>query len=127
MARPVKYTKEVKKEIEQKLMKYIENTAIPSVAEFAWTVRIAKQRLYEWPELEDGLALLITKKEAMLEKLGLAGEIDKTMAIFSLKQLGWKDKVEHEQSGEITHKHIVDLPKEMSLDEWAAKQNKKNK
>lgn len=30
----------------------------------------------------------------MLERKALSGEIDKTMAIFSLKQLGWSDKHE---------------------------------
>jgi hypothetical protein len=35
---------------------------------------------------------LFDAKEYMLERLGLDGKVDKTMAIFSLKQLGWKDQ-----------------------------------
>jgi hypothetical protein len=39
------------------------------------------------------------RKEVVLEKGTLTGVYDKTMAIFSLKQLGWKDKQEIEHSG----------------------------
>lgn len=37
---------------------------------------------------------LVDAKEYMLERKGLEGTIEKTMAIFSLKQLGWKDRQE---------------------------------
>jgi len=37
---------------------------------------------------------LFDKKEAQLEKLGAFNVINSTMAIFSLKQLGWRDKQE---------------------------------
>ena len=48
------------------------------------------------------MALLIAKKEAQLERLALEKQIDSRMAIFSLKQLGWKDKAELEHTGNVT-------------------------
>jgi hypothetical protein len=36
----------------------------------------------------------------VLEKGGLTGKYDKTMVIFSLKQLGWRDKIEAESKVE---------------------------
>ena len=38
----------------------------------------------------------IAKKEANLEKGALTGKLNPSMAIFSLKQLGWRDKKEEE-------------------------------
>lgn len=45
-------------------------------------------------EVDRSIKKLINRKEAQLEKLALLGKIDKTMAVFSLKQLGWKDRQE---------------------------------
>lgn len=45
-------------------------------------------------EVDRSIKKLINRKEAQLEKLALQGKIDKTMAVFSLKQLGWKDRQE---------------------------------
>ena len=52
-------------------------------------------------ELSYAIKRLMLKKEAQLEKLALKGKIDKTMAIFSLKQIGWRDKHEIEHSGNL--------------------------
>lgn len=46
----------------------------------------------EYAELDSCINRLICVKEYMLERLALNGRVDKTMAIFSLKQLGWKDQ-----------------------------------
>lgn len=86
-----KNTKERNNEILAKLEKYINETNIPIVAEFAYLNKIRRQFLYENKELSDAIKTLIDKKEAQLERGGLDKTIDKTMAIFSLKQLGWKD------------------------------------
>lgn len=87
MGRTQKY-----KNIRADLEKYIEETDIPIVAEFAYKNNIPRQYLYELEEISDTIKRLIDKKEAQLERLALKGEIDKTMAVFSLKQLGWKDQ-----------------------------------
>jgi hypothetical protein len=79
--------------------KYIDETEIPIVAEFAYKYNIRRQLLYELPELSDTIKEIIEKKESALERKALEGDINVSMAIFSLKQLGWKDKQEHELSG----------------------------
>lgn len=97
MGRPVIYTDKIKSQLLEKLEKYIDETNVPIIAEFCTIHKVRKQRLYEWEEFTDMLGLCTQKKEANLEKLALAGKINTSMAIFSLKQLGWTDlqKVEH--------------------------------
>ncbi|MCF8012481.1 MAG: DNA-packaging protein [Clostridiales bacterium] len=97
--RPTKYTKEKLKDIQATLERYIENTEIPILSEFAYQNKIPRQKLYEFEILNDTIKTLIDKKEAQLERKALKNEINNTMAIFSLKQLGWKDRQEHEVSG----------------------------
>ena len=73
----------------QRLERYISETPIPIVAEFAYLNDVRRTLLYElYP---DTIKKLIDKKESALERGGLNKTIDKTMAIFSLKQLGWRD------------------------------------
>ncbi len=96
--RPKVYTEEVIAEIKADLDKYIEDTPVPIVAEFAYTRDIRKAALYEQPELKYSIKRLIEKKECQLEKLAMASKVNTTFAIFSLKQLGWTDKQEIEHS-----------------------------
>lgn len=93
VGRPRKYTREYLAEIVEKLERYIDETPVPVVAEFAYQNRIPRQALYDHEELSDSIKRLIDKKEAQLERLALNGDINTTMAIFSLKQLGWTDKL----------------------------------
>lgn len=115
MSRPIKYTDEVIDEIVIAMDTYIDMTDIPIAAEFAWQNKIPKSTLYNLAEKHEGLLdsikRLTDKKEAQLERQGLQGIIDKTMAIFSLKQLGWKDKTEVEGSVTVGIKIIDDIPK----------------
>jgi hypothetical protein len=92
--RPVKYTPEVIEDLLIKLNDYIEKNTIPIVAEFAYKNNIPRKQLYEIPEINDTLKRLIDKKEANLEKGLLSGKLVAAGAIFSLKQLGWKDRHE---------------------------------
>ena len=94
MARPVEWTSEIRATLLADFLVYIDESDIPIVAEFAWKHHVHKQRLYEWPEFADAIKECVTKKEAQLESLAMTKQIDTTMAIFSLKQLGWKDKQE---------------------------------
>jgi hypothetical protein len=82
-----------RKELLEKFLQYIIETDIPIVSEFAFNSGLHRQQLYEMPELSDAIKFCITKKEMALEKKGLKNEVNTTMAIFSLKQLGWKDQV----------------------------------
>jgi len=77
------------------LRTYVKDTAIPIVAEFASLQGLHRQQLYDMPELSDALKACVTKKEGALERAALDGDVNCTMAIFSLKQLGWKDTHEN--------------------------------
>ena len=106
MARPVKWTKKRKAALLADFLKYIEANDIPIVAEFSYQHGMSKSYLYSFPEFSEPIKLCITKKEANLEGKSLVKEIDTTMAIFSLKQLGWTDKQALEHSGAISSTHI---------------------
>ena len=94
--RPLIYTPERIEEIKIMLEDYIEDeeVIVPIVAEFAYKNKIRRQSLYEHEEFSDTLKRLKDKKEAQLEYLGLFNVVNTTMAIFSLKQLGWSDKMQ---------------------------------
>ena len=92
MARPRNYTNEEVKDIFNRLEKYINETDIPIIAEFAYLNDIPRTTFYDYEEFSTLSKKLIDKKEAQLERKGLYGEVEKSMAIFSLKQLGWRDK-----------------------------------
>ncbi|MBQ3691696.1 MAG: hypothetical protein II931_00010 [Clostridia bacterium] len=80
---------------------YIENANPPIVAEYAHLHGITRSYLYQLADREEkkgnnGLSNAIKKiseaKEIRLEQGGLSGEYKPNMAIFSLKQLGWRDE-----------------------------------
>lgn len=89
--RPTKYTEDVLNDLKTKLETYIEKTQLPILSEFAYKNNIHREELYKHDELNYTIKKLITKKEAQLERLSLENKINYRMAIFSLKQLGWKD------------------------------------
>jgi len=96
MARPREWDREA---LCEEFFQYVENTDIPIVAEFAYTRGISRDQLYAMEELSDALKACIAKKEFALESKALKGDVNCTMAIFSLKQLGWKDVQQREHSG----------------------------
>lgn len=100
--RPIVWTEEKIEETIELLDKYIDDNEIPIVAEFAYLNNIRKATLYEKEELKYSIKRLTEKKEAQLEKGALGGMLNSTMAIFSLKQMGWRDKQEIEHSGEMS-------------------------
>jgi hypothetical protein len=93
MARPREWDRA---ELREQLVQYVEETDIPIVADFAHKSGVLRQYLYDLPELADALKRCVEKKESALELLALSGKVNCSMAIFSLKQLGWKDT--HEQT-----------------------------
>ena len=97
--RPVEWTSERKAALLADFEQYIDESDIPIVAEFCSKHKTYKQRLYEYEEFSDSIRRCINKKESALESLGLTNQINTTMAIFSLKQLGWKDKIEQTITG----------------------------
>ena len=99
--RPVTWTNKKIVDVKRQIDEYTEKTALPIVAEFCYTYDIRKQRLYEREEFSDSLKRLIEKKEAQLEKLALSGKAPPAMCIFSLKQLGWRDRHDFEVNANI--------------------------
>lgn len=92
MSRPRTYDREA---LARAFEEYIETEEIPIAAEFAASNGFSKGLLYDWPEFSDLVKKCASKKEAALERGMLTNKINVTGAIFSLKQLGWKDKIEH--------------------------------
>jgi hypothetical protein len=100
MARPREWDRV---ELREALLQYIENNDIPILAEFAHTHGVARQYLYDLPELADAVKDCTTKKEAGLERQALKGNVNCSMAIFSLKQLGWTDRIDTTLKGDKAH------------------------
>ena len=94
IGRPKTYNKVQIKEISEKLSIYIDESDVPIVAEFAYKNDIPRTTFYDYPEFSTLIKKLLDKKEAQLEKLAAFNVINSTMAVFSLKQLGWSDKQE---------------------------------
>ena len=89
--RPKKWTPAKRKELLDKFYEYIEKSDIPIIAEFAYQHWISDKTLYTFDEFVEPIKIAVTKKKAQLELGGLGNQINTTMAIFSLKQLGWSD------------------------------------
>jgi len=79
---------------------YIQSANPPIVAEYAIMHGITRQYLYELAKKEEGegdsrlsdtIKKISDSKAIMLERNALLGKYNSRMAIFSLKQLGWKD------------------------------------
>ena len=101
MARPVS-GKYVQGEMVDKLNDYtdtcIKKKKVPILKEVVvkmnWNYDyvMTLERKEGWEELMEAINRLVNTKEYMLERLALDGKITNTMAVFSLKQLGWKDQ-----------------------------------
>ena len=89
---PIKYTAELQAELAASLNDYVERTEIPILKEWCVINGNLSKYIYELPGLSDAIKRCIEKKESQLERKALSGEINVTMAIFSLKQLGWTDR-----------------------------------
>ena len=92
MARPRSRTQTQDEQLFDRFKKYIDNTTLPIIAEFAYMNDIERQYLYDNEMFSTLLKKCTEKKQANLEKGALTGKLNPTMAIFSLKQLGWRDR-----------------------------------
>lgn len=98
--RPISvWTQEKLKKVAKEMEEYTQETEIPILAEFAYTHGYIREELYQHDELYYSIKNMMMKKESVLEKKGLLNQVNSTMAVFSLKQLGWKDKQEVQHSG----------------------------
>lgn len=85
-------------DLKAKFQAYIAENEIPIVSEFCTLYGIGRSTLYEIEEVQEEIDRCVTKKEANIERGALKGELNPAMSIFSLKQLGWKDRKEVEHS-----------------------------
>lgn len=99
--RPRNYTDEEIEQIKILFQRYIDESDIPILCKFAAANHIPRDTFYEYEELSTLTKECIDKKTGGLEEKALNGEINATMAIFSLKQLGWSDKTQSEITGNI--------------------------
>lgn len=123
VGRPKKYNKAQVAEISEKLSNYIDKENLPILAEFAYTNDIPRQTFYDYEEFSTLVKKLFDKKEAQLEKLASFNVINNTMAVFSLKQLGWRDnkdvKIEQDEPFKIEtkaerKKRVLELQEKMN-------------
>lgn len=114
MARPKSEKYNISKMIEE-INKYTELTEIPILKEVCymndWLYDTVNDLMNKHDELFHAIKKLLMKKEVVLETGALKGKYDKTMAIFSLKQLGWRDKQEVELEDNRKVEIIYDLPR----------------
>lgn len=97
MARPVSPKYEIDFVIDT-IYDYIEQTELPIFKEVCYLNDWNPDRIYQLGQQSDELLSAIKKihckKEVELEKGALTGKYNPTIAIFSLKQLGWKERQE---------------------------------
>jgi hypothetical protein len=109
VGRPRAHTQTEDEKIIANMIKYTNENTIPILAEFCYLNNVTKQYLHQHEEFTTVLKRLLAKKEAQLEKGALGGKINSSVAIFSLKQLGWSDKQEIEHSGNMGVTIVDDL------------------
>jgi hypothetical protein len=97
MARPRAHNR---REVLEAFNTYIAEVEIPIVAEFATLQGVSREFLYSNEEFSDAIKRCTFKKEAALERMALTGKVNVSMAIFSLKQLGWTDRAENTLKGD---------------------------
>ncbi len=87
---------------------YIETTEMPIIAEFSYQNNVRRETLYSIKDdrVKTLLKRPIEKKETYLEKEALKGNINQAMAIFSLKQCTWREKVETKNENSNTNLNI---------------------
>lgn len=77
---------------------YTEKTELPILKEVCyqnnWSFQYVMDMERKDEALKEAIKNLLAKKETELERGGLTGKYQQTMAIFSLKQLGWKDIID---------------------------------
>ena len=91
---------------------YLKHANPPIVAKYAHQHGITRQYLYELAkkdeDLSDAIKRISEAKEAMLEEKALKGQYNASMAIFSLKQLGWRDKQEEKNDDDDMVKQFLE-------------------
>lgn len=97
--RPKKWTDKKLQKIAADMVEFFRNDRSKCfISSFFAETGISRQRVYHYensvPELAEAFDLVRAICETRLAEAGLSGTAPPAMAIFSLKQFGWKDKVE---------------------------------
>lgn len=110
--RPEKYTPEIVDDLLEKFKAYVEENPVPIISEFASQNWIPRQVLYDREDFSTLLKICQEKKESALERGALLGVLNPTMAIFSLKQMGWSDKQQIDMAANMTTQDVTQLSAE---------------
>lgn len=82
----------------QDIVEYTNNNDYPILKELCYQKHYNYDYIMQMQrndeELSQSIKELLYKKEAYLEREGIKGNIAQTMAVFTLKQLGWRDCIE---------------------------------
>lgn len=105
MGAPIKYNiQEMIKTVEQ----YTASTDLPILKELCykqhWSYDYIMELKRKHEDLSQSIKELLCKKEAQLERMGLMNKANTKMAMFSLKQLGWRERVEIQADIETEYK-----------------------
>jgi len=92
--RPKKYTPEVIAALLEDFEHYIESTDIPILKEWCVRNHVPSTYIYELDGFSESIKRCVEKKEVGIERAAHRSEIPVAFAIFTLKQLGWKDRQE---------------------------------
>ena len=84
--------------LRQDIIDYTEQTEYPILKELCYLKHYnydyVMQLQRDNEELSQSIKELLYKKESYLEREGIKGNLAQTMAVFTLKQLGWRDNIE---------------------------------
>lgn len=87
--------------LRQDIIDYTIATEYPILKELCYQKHYSYDYVMELQRKDDELAQsikeLLYKKEVYLEREGIKGNLAQTMAVFTLKQLGWKDRPDTEE------------------------------
>lgn len=75
-----------------------------AIRKYGWKSSRFYELKDENKELAEAIKRLTDAKQEIIEKLAYMGAINTTFAIFSLKQLGWRDNVKTERNVNVTGK-----------------------
>ena len=82
----------------QDIIDYTEQTEYPILKELCYLKHYnydyVMQLQRDNEELSQSIEELLYKIESYLEREGIKGNLAQTMAVFTLKQLGWRDNIE---------------------------------
>lgn len=88
-------------EIKAKARVYLETDGYKTIADFCRVNKLDRKHFWRMCEADEELShlreLIVLERECHLERGGLSGELNSSMAKFALAQIGWTEKQEIKQ------------------------------